>query len=436
MAHQLPPISFQTQHDSSSVNPFPIHQLKAPDAESACRALQKAYRPQARSSRKELQSTALDTAIQAIESTLQFSLPPQVLSQIATFSLSPSTLNAYAPIWSDWASWAQEHKHQILPAQPQDLALYFTLRGQRDVERNLSSANMKLRFAAINFFHKLCNYPAPSQAFPLLKQLLNSFRRQLGARNVSKTALSRRHILHFEQHHGQITLGRFHTPVDMTGPAYLFAFALMFEASLRFDDVIAPLFSDVVWGEDSVRFFLVETKTDRERQGLWASIVADTQVSIAYRYFTKILNIIFGTWLLAPHAFKIAYCQRYKLQISDQFPLDQIHLAAKWEHFEVTTPHRFQAWLPVPHTAIKYNDAILTLKRWGSLVGLNPDDIGTHSLRRGGCSEDAILGLPDTLTMKNGRWKSKISPSIYTETTSHMEARLKALRRHPHLYQL
>lgn len=39
-------------------------------------------------------------------------------------------------------------------------------------------------------------------------------------------------------------------------------------------------------------------------------------------------------------------------------------------------------------------------------VGLNPDEYGTHSLRRGGATASAVNKIPDRLFKKHGRWKS------------------------------
>ena len=356
------------------------------------------------------------------------------MHQLATSSISPNTLSTYYYMWRDWEHWAKENNTPSLPALPQALAQFFTSRGAIDAQKNLSSSNMRMRFAAINFYHRLCNFIPPTNTYPILQQLRRSFIRQLGSRKIAKAALSRHHILEFERTYGQITLGQYHTPVEMRNSVYVSIFAFMFEATLRYDDVISPLYSDIVWSEDSIRIFLVDTKTDQERQGQWAAIIADLEISTAYRYFLKILQVIFGTWLLAPPEFKAMYLKRHKLHLSDNFPLEHIHLAARWEPFEITTPKPFRAWLPVPYETVSYKELLQTIKTWSTTLGFKAVDIGTHSLRRGGCSEDALLRLPDTLTLKNGRWKSKASPAIYTETTAHIEARLKALREHPNLY--
>jgi integrase len=404
------------------------------DAESACRAIQRQYKPAERPARKTASPSALSAVHTALASGAPFPLAPGVLHHLGSGGVAPSTLNLYSHHWNDWLRWAAHHAvSSTLPASPQDLSIFLSSRADRDEDRGLSAANTRARFAAINFFHKVCNLPG-LQSHPILRQLRVAICRRLGNRSVSKIALSRKHLLQFEQAHGQICLGPHQTPTSIRGPLFVFLFALMFEAMLRFDDVQSPRFSDLVWSAESIRIFLTETKTDTEKSGQWAGIIADPSISLAYRQFQKIISVIFGSWLLAPDDIKSQYFKRCKLPRSEQFPLEQIHIAARWELFVSSTRPGFQAWLPVAATTISYQEFLSTLKDWSSALGLNPIDIGTHSLRRGGRSEDAELGLPDTLVMKNGRWKSQASATLYLEPTSHIAARAQALRLNSHLF--
>ena len=413
--------------------PTPMSNL---DAESACRAIQREFKPFARPARKQASQSALTAVKTALSSATPFPLSPEVLQYLSSGGVAPSTLNLYAQHWDDWLQWAKNHAViSTLPASPENLSAFLSSRAARDEERGLSAANTRARFAAINFFHKVCDFPV-IQSHPLLRQLRTAICRRLGSRGVSKIALTRKHLLQFERAHGQISLGSNQLPTSIQGPLFVFLFALMFEAMLRFDDVQAPLFSDIIWSEDSIRIFLTETKTDIERRGQWASIIADPAISLAYRQFRKIISVIFGSWLLAPEDVKHRFFKRCQLPQSEHFPLEHVHLAAKWELFHSSTHPRFQAWLPVAAATIPYQELLTTLKEWSSAIGLNPNDIGTHSLRRGGRSEDAELGLPDSLVMKNGRWKSKASASLYLEPTSHIAARAQALRSHSHLFDL
>ncbi len=46
------------------------------------------------------------------------------------------------------------------------------------------------------------------------------------------------------------------------------------------------------------------------------------------------------------------------------------------------------------------------LKAWEADIGLYPNDLGNHSLRRGLASDWALRGVPDRLRRAHGRWHS------------------------------
>ena len=48
-----------------------------------------------------------------------------------------------------------------------------------------------------------------------------------------------------------------------------------------------------------------------------------------------------------------------------------------------------------------------------SWFGLKPKDYGLHSMRSGGASLAAALGIPDRLIMRHGGWKSETSKNRY-----------------------
>ncbi len=52
--------------------------------------------------------------------------------------------------------------------------------------------------------------------------------------------------------------------------------------------------------------------------------------------------------------------------------------------------------------------AVLTklLREAALRMGMNPDDMDTHSLRAGGCSAMHDAGLPDYIIQRRGRWIS------------------------------
>jgi hypothetical protein len=53
--------------------------------------------------------------------------------------------------------------------------------------------------------------------------------------------------------------------------------------------------------------------------------------------------------------------------------------------------------LPMFSKVVSYPQFLSRLKAWGADIGLNPNDLGTHSLHRGLASDWALSGVPDRL---------------------------------------
>jgi hypothetical protein len=418
--------------------PFPpqMELLSVEEAESACRKRQRDYKP-AMSSRKHPKAASLAVAQTVIQSTGS-SFSNEVILYLASSTVAASTLDAYASAWGDWLDYARIHEiPTAIPVPAEPIAAYLVARATRDEAEGLGFANTKRRFAAINYFHRLGDVVCPTESNPILRNVRKAIQKRLGSRKISKAALNRAHILEFEKQYGLVHLGEYFTPIAVHNVVFTFVFAMMFEACLRFDDIAAPTFGDVIWGTDCLRIFMTETKTDSEKTGQWSFIIADADLSIAYRLYLKILNIIFGSWLLSPRGFKEQYFNACSLPYTEDFPIAVIPMLARWQFFRYSGPDgTFGAWLPTPGVKITYNDTLKTLKLWSEPLGFKSDDIGTHSLRRGGSSEDAHLNLSDVLTLQHGRWRSKITAAGYLETSAAIAARVKALRANPQVYHM
>ena len=71
-----------------------------------------------------------------------------------------------------------------------------------------------------------------------------------------------------------------------------------------------------MWGPDSLRLFLTETKTDRERRGQRTYIIADHLLSPGFRLFLRMLELIFDTWSQAPVVFRRRYFELHDIPLS------------------------------------------------------------------------------------------------------------------------
>ena len=68
---------------------------------------------------------------------------------------------------------------------------------------------------------------------------------------------------------------------------------------------------------------------------------------------------------------------------------------------------------------LSYSDARADLKFYLGKAGHTASDFGWHSLRHGGASEAANLGVPDRLLKQHGRWKSENSKDGYVHEDLH-----------------
>jgi hypothetical protein len=75
---------------------------------------------------------------------------------------------------------------------------------------------------------------------------------------------------------------------------------------------------------------------------------------------------------------------------------------------------------------VSYPQFLSSLKAWGADIGLNPNDLGTHSLRRGLASDWALHGVPDRLRRAYGRWRSAKVADGYIDTSINIQLLLHA----------
>ena len=87
-----------------------------------------------------------------------------------------------------------------------------------------------------------------------------------------------------------------------------------------------------------------------------------------------------------------------------------------------------RAGLPYFSSTLSYYSYFHTLKTWARHEGLQADDISTHSLRRGITSDWALLGIPDRLRRKHGRWKGDRVADGYIDDSINVHLKLRAFQ--------
>ena len=153
----------------------------------------------------------------------------------------------------------------------------------------------------------------------------------------------------------------------------------------------------MIWTKDYVKIFLVNTKTDKKRDGQWCTIMVSSKPYFAYQLLLRVMN----------------YLQAYTISgdFKSAFGVDLIDAPVTFrvDNFGAggTRPNLQKKW--------EYRQFLDRIKVWCHCIGLNPDAFSTHSLRRGGTSDMVLGGVPDSICMENGRWKSMKAYQGYIE---------------------
>ena len=69
------------------------------------------------------------------------------------------------------------------------------------------------------------------------------------------------------------------------------------------------------------------------------------------------------------------------------------------------------------HHKLSYTRALELVRVQLKSIGLEPEEYGLHSMRSGGASLAAALGIPDRLIMRQGGWKQEESKNNYIKET-------------------
>ena len=350
---------------------------------------------------------------------------------MAEHSTAPSTVAIYTTMWKQWTNYCETRGHVTALSAPLPVLTDFLVSSAlRDAQAKLSFSNTKLRLAAISYFHRLSGSENPCN-HPTIQNVKSAARRRLGQPNMSKFAITRDHIVTMERLFANLSIGTHGVPTSVNDFVFTCIFALMFDGCLRWDDISSSTYTDVVWGPDSLRLFLTETKTDRERRGQWAYIIVDHLLSPGFRLFLRMLELIFDTWSQAPVAFRRRSFELHDIPLPTDptLPFDPalplLPLVAEWHQLTVGNS---TAFLPSPRSRIHYNAALTCLKSWSPHLGLEPSVLGAQSLRRGSASDHAGMGLSDIMQLTLGRWRSAPVAAGYIDSTAHVSARIRSLR--------
>lgn len=165
-------------------------------------------------------------------------------------------------------------------------------------------------------------------------------------------------------------------------------FLICFAGFLRFNELAGLRLCDVELCDSHVKLFLEKSKTDQFREGAWVVISATFKctcpVAMLKKYISlaNFIDMSSDDFLFRP----ISFCKTKSLYILRS------------------------GNLPVSYTRCRE-----ILKEAIQKIGLDSSHFGLHSLRAGGASAAAGIGVPDRLFRRHGRWKSDSSKDRYVK---------------------
>ena len=152
---------------------------------------------------------------------------------------------------------------------------------------------------------------------------------------------------------------------------------------LRWDDLINLNTSDLSFHNNHLAIFLEKRKNDQFRDGLWIFI----------------------------HRSGSFYCP---VSLVNRFLI--LGGAEQGLPLFRSISHRKKG-VSLRKQRLSYTRALEMVRKLLKSIGLKPELYGLHSMRSGGASLAAALGLPDRLIMRQGGWRSESSKNRYIKET-------------------
>ena len=215
---------------------------------------------------------------------------------------------------------------------------------------------------SVSWVHRKSGYQEPSE-YPVVKQVVDAARRILARPAERKEPLSsvlvRKVISRIEKGNlGDLQLAAL--------------FCVGFFGFLRWDDLRHLSVDSFYFADSHVAIFLEKRKNDQFREGSWVFVARCNTPPCPVEIIEKCLSI-------ANH--------------SKGSPLFRRVLHTR-------------GGVRLRKEAMSYSRAKELIKKELGKEGLDPTKFGIHSLRSGGASAAAALGVPDRLFQRHGGWRS------------------------------
>jgi hypothetical protein len=216
---------------------------------------------------------------------------------------------------------------------------------------------------------------------------------------------------------------------DILELVMLMRLAVMMEGLLRYDCFRAVEFWDIIITTEEIRIFVGEAKTARDkREGQWVTILAPSRPTpwCAYTLLMEVASRLQEEWDALTRLQQREWGKKHPGVVNVSIE-GEITLALNRTLVMCKLGKAYGRRLPVVG-AIGYGTFVKLIKQWANSIGHSPKDYASHSCRRGGATRLKMRGVPDTLIMKMGRWRSKESMQLYFDWNTEMSVRVAAVR--------
>lgn len=300
------------------------------------------------------------------------SLLPDLLSE----SRAISTTKGYYQSFVRWKNWALSNgieNTDILPAKPLHVAIYLASLTQAC---NTVSPVVQA-FYSLKWIHSLIGSSSSPTDSHLVVNVLEGAKRRLATRSNKKEPITPE-LLH-KMYDTVFSFG------NLYNQRIICACITAFAGFLRVSELLNIRRCDIVFSECYMSIFIQQSKTDVYRDGNWV-LIARTNSSLC-----PVRNMeLYLQWANIPVDSDV-FIFRNLSKCKDVYVLRQENKPLSYSRMRELFIEAFKPFVP------------------------NIKQYGLHSLRSGGASISANLGIPDRLFKRHGRWRSETAKDGYVK---------------------
>ena len=287
---------------------------------------------------------------------------------------SSNTVKSYYRAFMRWKLWAISNgipSNQCLPAKAIHVALYLACL----VQQSVSPSPVVHAFYGIRWAHSVISVPSPTES-DIVKNVLEGARRRL-SHSVQKKDPITPELL-------EKMFDKLFVEGNLMNQRIICACLLSYAGFLRVSELLNLKLCDVNIVDTHMSIFIEKSKTDIYRDGNWL-IISRTSTKLCpvlnLERYIKYANFDGSDFYLFRNITKFHDCYRLRCENS-----------------------------PMSYTRMRE----LFIDAFSPFVA-DIKTYGLHSLRAGGATAAANLGIPDRLFKRHGRWRSETAKDGYVK---------------------